>query len=98
MLVLKRKVEESITIADKIRIKILSIGGESVNVGVEAPREIKVFRTDNLNEENGNGNSNGNGNGRMKKTSGNGNGKKFTKKDVCNDDNKDSHTFNQPYK
>ena len=50
MLVLKRKVEESITIADKIRIKILSIGGESVNVGVEAPREIKVYRSDNLNE------------------------------------------------
>ncbi len=61
MLVLKRKVEESITIADQIRIKILSILGESVNVGVEAPREFKIYRTDNLNENNGNGNSNGNG-------------------------------------
>lgn len=70
MLVLKRKVEESITIADKIYIKILSIGGESVNVGVEAPREIRIFRTDNLNEIDGNGNGNSNGNG-----NGNGNGK-----------------------
>ena len=46
MLVLKRKIEESITIASNIRVKILSIGGESVNLGVDAPREIRVFRTE----------------------------------------------------
>ena len=50
MLVLKRKIEESITIASNIRVKILSIAGESVNLGVDAPREIKVLRTDNLND------------------------------------------------
>ena len=68
MLVLKRKVEESITISDNIKIKILSINGESVNVGVDAPRELKVFRTENVKDLD-NGNSNGNGsrhNGRKK--------------------------------
>ena len=50
MLVLKRKIEESITIASNIRVKILSIAGESVNLGVDAPRDIKVLRTENLNE------------------------------------------------
>jgi len=51
MLVLKRKIEESITIASNIRVKILSIIGESVNLGVDAPREIPVLRTENLNEK-----------------------------------------------
>ena len=50
MLVLKRRIEESITIASNIRVKILSIAGESVNLGVDAPRDIKVLRTENLND------------------------------------------------
>lgn len=58
MLVLKRKVEESVTIDSNIRVKVLSITGESVNLGVDAPREVKVLRTENL-KENGNGNGNG---------------------------------------
>jgi len=48
MLVLKRKIEESITIASKIRVKVLSIAGESVHLGIDAPREIQVLRTENL--------------------------------------------------
>lgn len=60
MLVLKRKVEESVTIADQIKVKVLAIIGESVNLGIEAPREIKIFRTDNIaNKENGSGNQKG---------------------------------------
>ena len=51
MLVLKRKVEESITIADIIRIKILSVVGENVNVGVDAPKELKIMRTENQHKD-----------------------------------------------
>ena len=76
MLVLKRKVEESITISDNIKVKILSITGESVNVGVDAPREVKVFRTDNV-KNTDNGSSNGNGNGHDRKGK---NGSGFSKK------------------
>jgi len=46
MLVLKRKIEESITIDNNIQVKILSISGERVNLGVDAPRDIRVFRTE----------------------------------------------------
>lgn len=57
MLVLKRKVEESVTIDSNIKVKVLSITGESVNLGVDAPREIKVLRTENLNENGKKGNN-----------------------------------------
>jgi carbon storage regulator len=44
MLVLSRKINESIVIADNIRIKILDIKGDKVKVGVLAPEDVKVFR------------------------------------------------------
>ncbi len=44
MLVLRRKVEESICIADDIRVQILAVQGDTVQVGVEAPRHIPVTR------------------------------------------------------
>lgn len=48
LLVLRRKVEESIQIADNIRVKILSVQGDTVQVGVEAPRNVPVTRTGRL--------------------------------------------------
>lgn len=48
MLVLKRRVEESITISSNIKVKVLSVAGDYVNLGIEAPREIEVQRTENL--------------------------------------------------
>lgn len=44
MLVLSRKCEESIVINGEIEIKIIDISGERVRIGVEAPKNYKVFR------------------------------------------------------
>jgi carbon storage regulator len=44
MLVLGRKEQESFTIGDGIVVSILKIRGNSVQVGIEAPREIPVVR------------------------------------------------------
>jgi carbon storage regulator len=44
MLVLTRKPNESIMIGDQIELTILSVSGEKVRIGVEAPREIPVYR------------------------------------------------------
>jgi carbon storage regulator CsrA len=44
MLVLGRKVHEKIAISDHIRITIVSIHGNRVRLGVEAPENIKVIR------------------------------------------------------
>ena len=44
MLVVSRKRAESVMIGDDIEVSILSISGERVRVGIQAPREIPVFR------------------------------------------------------
>lgn len=44
MLVLTRKVGESIMIGDGIEVKVISIDGDQVKLGIEAPRHIKVHR------------------------------------------------------
>jgi len=44
MLVLTRKLGESIAIGDEIRITVASIEGGQVRIGVDAPREIAVHR------------------------------------------------------
>lgn len=44
MLVLTRKVGESIMIGDGIEVKVISIDGDQVKLGIEAPRHIKVYR------------------------------------------------------
>jgi carbon storage regulator len=44
MLVLTRKVGESVKIGDDIELKILSIDGEQIKLGIEAPREIAIHR------------------------------------------------------
>lgn len=44
MLVLSRKLEESIMIGDQIEIKIIAVHGETVKLGITAPRMIPVHR------------------------------------------------------
>ena len=44
MLVLTRKQKESIKIGDSIVVTILRVQGQSVRVGIEAPREVRVVR------------------------------------------------------
>jgi carbon storage regulator len=44
MLVLTRKLEESIRIGDNVEVQIVGIKGNSVKLGISAPREIEVVR------------------------------------------------------
>ena len=44
MLALSRKKGEAIVINNDIEITILEVKGEQVKIGVEAPKEVKVFR------------------------------------------------------
>lgn len=44
MLVLTRKLNESIKIGDDIEITVLSISGEQIKIGIEAPRHVEIHR------------------------------------------------------
>lgn len=44
MLVLTRKANQSIMIGDDIEVSVLSVLGEKVRLGIQAPRDVPVFR------------------------------------------------------
>ncbi|VEH68663.1 carbon storage regulator [Rodentibacter pneumotropicus] len=44
MLILTRKVGESVLIGDDISITVLSVRGNQIKLGVQAPKEISVHR------------------------------------------------------
>jgi len=44
MLVLTRRLGETIVIGDDIVIKIVDIHGKQIRVGIEAPSEVSVYR------------------------------------------------------
>ena len=46
MLVLTRKTDESITIGHSIKISILEVKGNQVKLGVKAPKDIPINRTE----------------------------------------------------
>jgi len=44
MLVLSRKMNETIIIADNIRVTVVSIRGSQVRLGIEAPAQVGICR------------------------------------------------------
>ncbi|PIC70977.1 carbon storage regulator [Sporosarcina sp. P16b] len=44
MLVLSRKAGDTIKIADNIEVKILEVKGDTVRVGIEAPKSVDIVR------------------------------------------------------
>jgi carbon storage regulator len=44
VLVLTRKSNQSIMIGDDIEVSVLSVVGEKVRIGIQAPQEVPVFR------------------------------------------------------
>lgn len=46
MLVLSRKINQSIMIGDSIRLVIVAVDRDQVKLGIEAPRDIPVHRSE----------------------------------------------------
>ncbi len=44
MLVLSRKRDQSIMIGEEIRITIVDVRGDTVQLGIDAPRKIAIYR------------------------------------------------------
>lgn len=46
MLVITRKCDESITIADNIEVTVLEVSKDKVKIGINAPKEVKIYRSE----------------------------------------------------
>ena len=46
MLVVSRKQNESIQIADNIEITVLEVSKDRVKIGINAPKEVKIVRSE----------------------------------------------------
>lgn len=51
MLVLSRKPNQTLNIGDSISIKVVRVKGNSIQLGIEAPREVKIVRNELLGNE-----------------------------------------------
>ena len=62
MLILTRRVGESIKIGDKVTITVLGVKGNQVRIGVDAPRDVAVHREEIFERIKTEGGGDGNGN------------------------------------
>jgi len=46
MLVLSRKLNQSIMVGDDVRVVVVAVDRDQVKLGIEAPREVPVHRTE----------------------------------------------------
>ena len=46
MLILSRKLDEKIVIGDNIIVTIVAVSGDTIKLGIDAPREVKVYRAE----------------------------------------------------
>lgn len=46
MLILTRNKDQEFKIGDDITIKILSVNGKQVKIGIDAPKDINIVRTE----------------------------------------------------
>lgn len=46
MLVLTRRIGESVLIGDEIEVTLLDVKGDSIRVGIKAPRETRIQRSE----------------------------------------------------
>lgn len=44
MLVLTRKIGETIQIGDQIEVTVLSIHGDQIKLGINAPKDVDIYR------------------------------------------------------
>ena len=44
MLILSRKINEKVMIGDEITVSIIEVRGDQVRIGIDAPKNVKVFR------------------------------------------------------
>jgi carbon storage regulator len=44
MLILSRKVGESITIGDDVTVTVVAVSGNQIRLGIAAPRQVRVLR------------------------------------------------------
>jgi carbon storage regulator len=51
MLILTRRLDESIMIDDDIKIKVLGIRGNQIRIGIEAPDDVVIVREELLEKD-----------------------------------------------
>ena len=58
MLILTRRISESVIIGDNVKITVLGIKGNQVRLGIDAPRDVSVHREEIYNRIQSEGDSN----------------------------------------